>query len=61
MKFILIITFLSGQPYGGSHGIAMQEFDSKSNCESAGKKAKELIAKVSATEVNDVIWICEPK
>lgn len=61
MKFILIITFLSSQNYGGSHGIAMQEFDSKTNCESAGKKANELIAKLNKSEVKDVIWVCEPK
>lgn len=61
MKFILLITYLSGQPYGGSHGISMQEFESKSSCEFAGERAKKLVESVHKGEGREVVYECVQK
>lgn len=62
MHFVLIIAFLTSASMGGTQGVTMQEFDSKTSCEAAGAKAHEMAAGLRGDDdAQHVRWACVPK
>lgn len=64
MHFVLIIAFLTSTSMGGTQGVTMQEFDTKTSCEAAGARAREMAASLRGDEDAQHVHLalaCMPK
>lgn len=60
MKFILLVAFLTSQNLGGTQGVSMQEFDTKSACETAGSKLVQMASALRGGKPDQIKWECTP-